>query len=229
MKLCSQEISRLTEEVKEISDTLGLRFQGVKTDITEVHISSGGRMASFFVGYDSEVLKVPGKIKIEVNLVDSVLRAPRPRRLRSYAEGIDSAELKFLYDKEWKEYTSNVRMRCYDARDIFAEKCRAALTRKAYKLRDLLDIYFMEKDLGYTVQGLKRDIIRKTTFMVDLYKRYHENFMFTRFPRKDLLLNGEMNLLLVDVPSDLGDNIARIQGQLHELKDELVAHLKSSK
>ncbi|OGS42683.1 MAG: hypothetical protein A3K67_05635 [Euryarchaeota archaeon RBG_16_62_10] len=149
--------------------------------------------------------------------------------MKSYAEDIDSPEIRFLHGDEWDEYTAEVKMRCYDAREIFAEKCRAALTRRSYKLRDLLDVYFMQEGLGYSVEGLKNDIIRKTNFMLDLYTRYHENFMFTRFPRKGLLASDEMKLLLADPPRSLGDEIVRIQLELEELKEDLVSRSRKRK
>lgn len=221
-RLCSAEITTLVEHFKTISDRLGMDFSGDKSNASEVHISSGGRMVLFFIGYHSEILNIPSRIKIEINLMDKTLNPFQENDLQSYVKGVDSEELRFLYEDLWKEYNSKIRFRCYDSKEIFIEKCRASLTRKVYKLRDVIDIYFMEGKYGYTIKEYEEQIKEKVRFMLDLYKRYRENIELIQYPSIEALDSEEMKLLLVPPPEDLSDNISRIHEELNQIRKELL-------
>jgi predicted nucleotidyltransferase component of viral defense system len=139
---CSTEITRLIKIFKILSDSLGLDFKGDKSDPTEIHISSGGRMVIFFIGYQSLIENLPGKIKVEINFVENIQLPLLEKELVSYMGTIDSEKIKFLYEKLWKEYSVPLSLTCYDPKEIYLEKCRALMTRKVYKLRDSIDVYF---------------------------------------------------------------------------------------
>ena len=111
-------------------------------------------------------------------------------------------------------------------RDIRRE-VRASMTRRGYKLRDSLDLYFMENRLGLSVNRLRPVILRKIDFMLDLYLRYRENIELSQIPRVDLSRGQEMMLLLDETPSDLRRRVALINGELEKLRREIVAHRKS--
>lgn len=221
-KLCSGEIDNLVEHIKNITDKLNLKFSGDKSNSNEVHISSGGRMVLFFIGYNSEILNIETRIKIEINFMDITLYPFIEKKLKSYVENIDSEEIKFLYEDLWREYSTPVYFKCYDPREIFIEKCRASMTRKTYKLRDLIDIYYMEKINGYTILKYKEAIKKKTKFMLNLYKRYKENIEFLEFPSTDILNSEELKLMLVPPPKNLDQNITRLHRQLNEIRSKLI-------
>ena len=101
------------------------------------------------------------------------------------------------------------------------------MTRRGYKLRDSLDLYFMENRLGLSVNRLRPVILRKIDFMLDLYLRYRENIELSQIPRVDLSRGQEMMLLLDETPSDLRRRVALINGELEKLRREIVAHRKS--
>ncbi|MCK4367629.1 MAG: nucleotidyl transferase AbiEii/AbiGii toxin family protein [Thermoplasmata archaeon] len=222
-RLCSEEIATLAEHFNVIADSLGMDFGGDKTDASEVHISSGGRMVLFFIGYQSEILNMPSRTKVEINFVDKTLYHFKDKELRSYVENMGSEELKFLYEELWNEYNTKVRLKCYDPREIYVEKCRASLTRRAYKLRDVIDIFFMEEEFGYSVNEYKEQIEEKVRFMLGLYERYRENIELMRFPPADILGSEEMKLLLVEPSKDLGLEVLRIHGELDDIRKELTA------
>ncbi|MFQ6107889.1 MAG: nucleotidyl transferase AbiEii/AbiGii toxin family protein [Thermoplasmata archaeon] len=219
-RLCSEEITTLAGLFRTIAEDLGMNFRGDKTMESEVRISSGGRMVLFFIGYRSEVLNVPSSIKVEVNFVDRILYPCQDRDLRSYAEDVESDELKFLYEEPWREYDTGIRLSCYDPREIFVEKCRAALTRTAYKLRDVMDIFFMEERLGYSIGGHSKQIEEKVRFMLEMYERYRENIELRSFPT-EILDSEETKLLLVEPPVELGPEISRIHSELDDIRGEL--------
>ena len=116
----------------------------------------------------------------------------------------------------------DVSFRCYDPREIFIEKCRAALTRKNYKFRDVLDIYFMEKQFNYSVSDFETEIKEKVKFMLELYKRYRENIELIEYPGIETLDSKEMMLLQASVPENLFDDISRIHDDLEQIRKKLL-------
>ena len=221
-RLCSAEITTLIQHFKVISDSLGMEFSGDKSNASEVHISSGGRMVYFYLGYHSDILNIPSKIKVEINFVDKITYPFQENDLQSYVKDIDSSELAFLYEDLWKEYSTNVSFRCYDPREIFIEKCRASLTRKAYKLRDVIDIHFMEKQFGYSVPDYETEIKEKVKFMLELYERYRENIELIQYPGIETLDSEEMKLLLISAPDNLFEDISRIHEELDLIRKKLL-------
>ncbi len=178
-------------------------------------------MVLFFIGYQSELLNRPERIKVEINFVDKTLYPLEKKVLQSYIEGIGSEKIEFLYKDQWKEYTTKIQLDCYTPEEIFVEKCRAAMTRRTYKLRDMIDIYFIEENYGITVEDCREKIIEKTNFMLDLYGRYRENIRNKIFPRPDRY-NEEMDLMIIEIPKDLIPSIKRIHEDLKEVKDSII-------
>jgi hypothetical protein len=220
-KSCSAEITNLCKELKPIADELGLKFSGDK-EKDDVHISSGGRMVTFKIFYDSKILNRPDFVKVEINFVDLTIYPYQDTELKSYISGIDSEEIKFLHPDLWEEYSREVILRCYDPREIFVEKCRAALTRIAYKVRDALDIYYIEKELGFTMKDFRDDIIKKTRFITDLYSRCEERLEIAQSPPDEMLESKELDLLIVDPPDNLQEEVKRIHSELDDIREELL-------
>ena len=182
-------------------------------------------MVTFLLYYDSEILGVPTFIKVEVNFVEDILYEFKDNQLNSYIEGIDSEEMKtiqFLHGGLWDEYTRDVVLRCYDPKEIFVEKVRASLTRIAYKVRDAVDIYYIEKELGFTLSDFREEIIRKTKFTTDLYQRYGDRIEIVPSPPDEVLKSKELNLLLIDPPDNLQEEIVRIHSELDNIRDEIL-------
>ncbi len=220
-KQCSREIEIIIDHLKEIAKNMGLMFEGDKTDVSQVEIGSGGRMVRFFFGYNSELLGIPAKIKMEINFVDITLYPYQTPILQSYIEGMENKELQFLYRESWDEYKTPINIECYDPREIFTDKVRAIMTRIVYKLRDAIDIYTLEKQYGYTIPDYKDPIKRKTRFILDLYNRYKENLETLTLPDLDHLPDRETKLLIHQPPKDLHKNIKRIHTQIQQLQTEL--------
>jgi predicted nucleotidyltransferase component of viral defense system len=218
---CSGEIDEVIRRFRSIGKDLDYEFNGEKNDMKEVHLSSGGRMMDLYVGYHSELYDRTDMIKIEINFVEDLLFPVRKMHLRTYLDSIGSDELRFLFDEEYENYSASVDLDCYDAREIFIEKCRAALTRKVYKLRDMIDIYYLEENFGYGIDDLKDRIISKIRFSVDLYKRYRENMDLSTFPGSVTRNSDEMDLLIVDPPVGLLKAIPRIHSELETIRNDL--------
>ncbi len=221
-KRCSSEISNIIDEFKETTDELGLSFSGKKKNSDEVHISSGGKMAELRLKYKSEVLGVPSELKVQVNMVDMISFPVVTHTLSSYVDGVDLSEVKLFYPEPCSQYCTTVDLACYDSREIYAEKCRAAMTRMAYKPRDILDIIKMEKEFGYSIDGLRKPIIEKTRFVLDKYERYGTNMKQRVFPKNFSITSFEEKLLLEPVTEDIDVKARRIHSELTEVIDEVL-------
>ena len=158
-KLCSREVDELIKKFKDIMDHLNLDFTDNKIERKHIHISSGGRMVLFYVNYHSEVLKRVERLKIEISFIDKFIYPTLRRKLDTYANHFNTKDMEFYYPEQLEEYSSNVQIDCYDPREIFIEKCRAALTRKVYKFRDMIDIYMLKKENGFEILDHEEDII----------------------------------------------------------------------
>lgn len=224
-KVCSAEISKYLKEFREIARDLGLGFEGDKSkDLAhegDVNVRGGGRMTDFWLRYRSEVLEVPVRIKIQINLDDLIEFPIQDLPLRSYVDGLDLEDLRLQYKEPCDEYCRRIILPCYDSREIFAEKCRAAMTRKVYKPRDILDIRVMERELGYSVDQYREHIVRKTKYMLK-YSKYRENLQKMEFPDEHALTATEEKLLLRKIPGDFPAEAVRIHRQLMSLRDEIL-------
>lgn len=219
--ICSAEITTLVSAFKGISEGLGFPFHGDKANTEEVHISSGGRMVDLNLRYKSEVSGLPTKIKIQVNLIDTILYPFRELSLSSYVDGVDLGELQVLYDEPCQEYCRPIRFECYDAREIFVEKCRAAMTRTAHKPRDILDICVLRDKYDYSIPDYKEQIVKKTRFMLEMYRRYQENIELVVFPNEHAFTTAEEKLLLEKPPADFKSKAMEIHRQLDELRTDI--------
>src|SRR4030042_2548629 len=148
-----------------------MAFEGEKRDKNQIAFRSGGRMVDFNLRYKSEVLGVPARVKIQLNFMDVNFYPFNKIRLNSYIGRSENGGLRALFEKEYDEYSSEVPFVCYDPREIFTEKCRAALTRKGFKPRDILDIYKMNEKFGYRVLDFDDKTPAKIQFLIDVYNK----------------------------------------------------------
>ncbi|MCK5310159.1 MAG: nucleotidyl transferase AbiEii/AbiGii toxin family protein [Thermoplasmata archaeon] len=218
---CSAEITTLCDALKVICEELGFDFSGNKADTHYVQIHSGGRMVTFKIYYDSEMLGHLNFIKLEVNFVEDIIYPITEYKLKSYIEGIESEQIKFLHEEQWEEYTKEVVYPCYDAREIFVEKVRASLTRIAFKVRDAVDIYYLEKEMGFKLADFKDAIKQKINFTIKLYQKYGDRLEIKPAPPLDILESDELKLLLVEPPDGMQEEIVRIIKELEEIRKEI--------
>ncbi len=218
---CSQEIDKALERLVSIAGELGLDFEGDKSEIEQVIITGGGRMPRFYLKYHSEILDHPVKMKVEINYVDKNLYPYQTRELGTYLSELPSEETHFLYKDQWKEYTQPIAIECYDPREIYTEKARAALTRIKYKLRDIIDIHTIQQRYGYTLPGYRDQILEKTRYILDIYRKYQDGAETKTLPETEDISQEELQLLTIDPTEVLHDNIRKIHKDIRELQEEL--------
>lgn len=221
-KQCYREIDTIIEHLREIADDLDLMFKGDKSDRDQVIIGGGGRMPRFYFSYPSVITNVKAEIKVDINFVDMTLYPYQTKDLKSYVEGYQNRELALLFREEYDRYTSPITIRCYALGEIYTDKCRAAMTRVAYKLRDIIDIYMLEEHFGLTIKEYKAPILEKTRFMLDLYTKYRKNIETKSLPDAGNISREEINLLIIEMPEKLEKNIKRIHDQINRIKGEII-------
>ncbi len=111
-------------------------------------------------------------IKIQINFIEPLLFPTKIQEVQTLISGDEPKALRLLDDADTKSYREGYSVVCYDPREIAAEKCRAILTRKAAKGRDVLDVYLLEKKFGVRIEELRDAIQAK----LDLAMRYGDKY-----------------------------------------------------
>jgi predicted nucleotidyltransferase component of viral defense system len=114
----------------------------------------------------------PATVKIQMNFVEPMSFAPTTRTAKTLISGKEPKATRILDDDILQRYRTDYEMTCYDAGEIAAEKCRAILTRRAPKGRDILDLYLLERDLGVTAEDLADEVQSKLDFALGLGEKY---------------------------------------------------------
>ena len=221
-KMCSKEIDSIIEHIVPIAKEMGLSFKGDKSDKNQVIIGGGGRMPRFYLSYTSTSTGKPAKIKMEVNFVEKTLFPYLRINLASYIGDLKLEELKLLYEDEFREYTSPIKIECYDPREIYTDKCRAALTRITYKLRDIIDIMVLQERYGYSIPQYAESILDKTAFMLDIYAKYRDNLETKELPEAEDVVKQEMDLLIKKPDENINENVDRIHNELKQIQKQLL-------
>ncbi len=204
-KIISELKDKTGEILVRISKNRGLDFKMEKDDKDFIEFGGGNKFVTFKIWYNSEILKKRSFIKIQINFVERILFDVSKKDLNSIISGEESKELKLLYGDDYSQYVKNISLYNYDVKEILCEKVRAILTRRGLKARDFLDVLFITKKYGFSTDVFKDEIIEKTNYMLNMYKKYISNFN----DKKEILSIGnyfkwgyEKELLLVEIDDD---------------------------
>ncbi len=163
-----------------------------------VTYARSGQMMTAALHYRSAT-RVPEFVKVQINFVDPILFEVRRRNAASLLAGRRPEELDFLEPDLTAMYAAPVACASYDPREILAEKCRAILTRQATKARDLLDLYLIERDLGFRVEDHLDAVRRKVQFSAERTERYRRHVAAPGERFKALLEEDVRPLLLREI------------------------------
>ena len=89
----------------------------------------------------------------------------------------------------------------YSPEEFVCEKIRSILTRRGFKIRDLVDLFFL-REKGYIPKELENQIIEKTRYMLK-YEKYRTNIQ--RDISSMVQFGEEKNICLKPLPSDFYD------------------------
>ncbi|MFA5246986.1 MAG: nucleotidyl transferase AbiEii/AbiGii toxin family protein [Candidatus Micrarchaeia archaeon] len=197
----SPVIGKMGADFEAIAKKRGMDFSFAKNNRDYVELGGGNKTLTFKLWYDSEILNRRSFIKVQANFVEDMRFPPAKNTCKSLL-GSRVGELEAMFPEEYGAYSERIPFDTYDIKEIMCEKIRAILTRRGMKARDFVDVYFVSKKFGITPGSLKKDVVAKTVFALNLYAKYRDNF-----GEKKKLLNSkeifawgqEKGLLLVDV------------------------------
>ncbi len=200
-KYLSSIITETGAVFEEISKKGGLDFKCAKSNRNYVELGGSSKTLTFKIWYDSEIINQKSFIKVQINFVEDLRFPPAKNVLKSmFTKRIE--EIEILFPEEYKEYSEHIPFYTYDIKEILCEKIRSILTRKGIKARDFVDVYLISKKFGISPEDLKKDIIAKTMFALNLYAKYRNNFNEKKklLKTKDIFAWGrEKGLLITDI------------------------------
>ncbi len=216
-KMLSKEINKIMEIIEKASKELDLDFKPVKPDKHYVQLGGSNRFVTFKLWYKQAKEKRETFIKIQLNFVDKILHKPKKHKLNAIAtKQIEELQLEY---PEYSDYTtSSPTFYCYNLKEIAAEKIRALLTRRGFKARDIIDLYYLAKE-GATIQAVKKMAIEKTEFMFK-YLKYADNLKNKKF-EEEFRLGGEEHLMIEEVGAGFGKFAEKTLKELNELAEQI--------
>ena len=224
-KRCSSLIDDIAVELEVLTADLGFNFLADKVEPDQIDIGSGGRMVTFNIWYFSVVTGAEEFLKVQLNFVDDIFDDVEELPLTSFVSEIlgdeELEELRFRFDEDIRDYTREFAFPCYSSREIYLEKCRAILTRRGIKVRDVIDIGMLEARFGYTVEQQASDIVKKTVPMLN-YQRYAKNLEGRTPSLPKEYPDREMSMMIGPLPSSVLDRLPDIYSEIYSLSRNLI-------
>ncbi|MHA1596659.1 MAG: nucleotidyl transferase AbiEii/AbiGii toxin family protein [Candidatus Asgardarchaeia archaeon] len=171
-RLLSNRIDSIGRLFEEISENRALNFKCEKGNKRYVELGGGNKFATFKFWLPSTI-GVETLVKIQINFVEELIFPLKKVELKSICPKIK--ELEFLFPRYYTEYRAIIPFNVYDIREILCEKIRAILTRRGFKERDFIDVYFILNRFNINLEELEKEIIEKIRFVLKLYQKYREN------------------------------------------------------
>lgn len=217
-RLLSSKIEKIGLLLEEIAKKHSLDFKYVKSNKKYFDLGGSNKFTTFKIWYKSTISNNEQFIKIQINFVELFLFDFKLLMPKSIIKDIDAKEFKFLFP-EYGYLSFDFKINCYDVREIFCEKFRAVLTRKAVKVRDFIDIFLISKRKNLDFNRFEKQIMEKTRFMLQ-YSKYVQNL--EDFKLEKFVLGEEEKLLFVPIESGIEEYLAK----LHLFLDDLAKKLK---
>lgn len=175
-KTISDLKDKIGEILARITKNRDLDFKMEKDNKNFIEFGGGNKFVTFKIWYNSEILNELSFIKIQINFVENIVFDISKKKINCIVSGEENKEYKLLYGEDYSEYVKNISLYTYDIKEILCEKVRAILTRRGLKARDFIDILFIAKNYGFSIDTYKDEIIKKTSYMLDMYEKYRFNF-----------------------------------------------------
>jgi len=166
-RMLLEEIRSFGSMLESVSKETGLEFRNDRQNRRYFEFGGSGRMVTFKLWKNSEL------VKIQVSFVDEVLFPCKKLFAKTLLNAAKISRMEKAYFEEFLASYKSIQVIAYDEKEILCEKVRAILTRQAQKLRDFYDLFVLDKH-GFHVGKLKEEIVRKTKACL-YYKKYREN------------------------------------------------------
>ncbi len=221
----SDVIDEIGDRFERICEKAGLEFICDKGDKRWVEIGGSNKMVTFKFWYESELLKTTSFIKVQINFVEDIIYPSINKDAVNLIEDRGTLNIESIFPEDYEKYTTEIVLPSYDIREILCEKVRSILLRRGVKARDFVDIHKICSEGDIEIFQYTEDIVRKTNFSLELYKKYRENLDDKRpmLSNKDLFSWGdEREFVLTDIDEkDLYESIDKINTLLIDVVNRL--------
>ncbi len=102
------------------------------------------------------------------------------------------------------------------------EKCRAILTRRGVKHRDLIDVAMLEEKVGLHVIDHTNDIIKKTVPMLK-YRRYADNLKNRQSILSSSVPLNEQAMLITPLTPEIEERMHSIYEEIYRISIDIQA------
>lgn len=189
----------LTSRIKRIAASVGLRT--VPEAEADALFGRSGQMLTYRLAYDSTVLNVETVIRIQVSLLEPIFFKSKQRTAISLVSQNTPQELQFLAPEQTREYARPIPAQCYAPEEIVSEKGRAILIREAIKIkiRDVVDLFVLQEELGFPLARFVDSIERKTLFLAKRHERYRAQLQQAPARFEALLEQDASGIMLRDL------------------------------
>ncbi len=211
-----EEIDIFGSSLTGICGGMDLDFENEPRDRRYCDFGGGGRMTTFKLWKDNEL------IKIQVNYVEEILFTHNEAVVKNLLHGATITGDEEAYFKEFLDAYAPFKVPVYDEREILCEKVRAILTRRTQKLRDLYDLYMLEK-AGFKAEVLREQIVKKTRSSLR-YAKYRASLEKNRKSLKivEALEDPYERSLFIEEPSiDFERFAGRLEGVLRDTLNKI--------
>ncbi|MBU1199300.1 MAG: nucleotidyl transferase AbiEii/AbiGii toxin family protein [Nanoarchaeota archaeon] len=191
-KIISQKTNSILRIINDIAKNLNMDFKSNKNDRKYIEFGGSNKFLTIKMWYESEAIKTLQFIKIQINFFEKIYYPFKILKAKSIVQNINIKEFKFLFP-EYAYLLELPKIKCYDIKEILAEKVRAILTRRGFKARDFIDVYIITTKQKIKPAALKEQIIGKIKFMMR-YDKYVQNINDFRFDK--FVLGEEEKILL---------------------------------
>lgn len=158
-------IDSFVPELKNVADSLNLKFSTDKSDTRFCTILHGRTVYTFRLYYSEKMF-----IKIEINFIEELINQPIEISVKAITDFFDSKELMFTLGLT----IENFKVDSYALEEIILEKYRAILTRAKLKERDLFDLFLIKESLKPNIDQIIKKVKSSVLIKRELYKLISE-------------------------------------------------------
>jgi predicted nucleotidyltransferase component of viral defense system len=221
-KIISKEIDSLIEIINKISLKFELDFKPDKSNKKYLNFGGSNSLTTLKINYTT-INGGKSFIKLQVNFLEQLIYPIKK-------QGIVPIGFSFKerLDLEYPQYsgmlTKKSNLFVYDLREIASEKIRAVLTRKGFKIRDLIDLYKISNN-GIKIIDVKASAIKKILFMLK-YEKYSTNIIKKKI-EGNYALGNESNLMITPIEKEYYLIIPQMLKELDLISKEIIEMMKN--
>ena len=219
-KEISKELEKIIKVINKFCKENNLNFEDNKSNEEYFEFRAGNKFTTIKIYYNSSIDNTKRFIKIQFNFLEKILFNLEERETenlvwkgKGFKEGFNLPE-----GFEW--VLKSPVLKVYSLEEILSEKIRAILTRGGVKERDFIDIYKITSGDINKFRKIKKEIIVKTTFMLN-YKRYYENLLAHQKEIPEYS-GGEEKLMIEKLPEGFYSFLPELKEFLKEIIPKII-------